>query len=198
MDSVMPTAQHMTVARHWPLPVTALLLLATLAWTTSIASARSPGVRSIVVTAFGPVHTPSELYADLARGPESWVGQVALVRGRVVYSLARTGLHNVSGTVSMPSLVDPDAHGVVLPLPLAAGSTDPLLEFLRHLPLVGRFVPRPQRMRWGTVTAYRVQLRTRPDTVCGASTCYEAVLLDAAPPDDEPVLARPGLPPQPF
>ena len=124
--------------------------------------------------------------------------QVALVRGRVVYSLLRTCLHNLSCTVSMPSLVDPDAHGMVVPLPLAAGSTDPLLEFLRHLPLVGRFVPRPQRMRWGTVTAYRVQLRTRPDTVWGASTCYEAVLLDAAPADDEPVLARPGLPPQPF
>jgi hypothetical protein len=78
MDSVMPIAQHTTVARHWPLPATALLLMATLAWTISIASARSPGVRNIVIAAFGPVHMPSDPYADLARGPESWVGQVAL------------------------------------------------------------------------------------------------------------------------
>ena len=194
MDSFIPTTQHITVARHWPLLATALLLLATLAWTTRIASARSPSVRSIVVTTFGPVHTPSELYADLVRGPESWVRQVALVRGSVVGAC----LHNLSCTVRMPSLIDADAHGVVLPLPLDPGSTDPLLEFLRHLPLVGRFAPRPQVVRWGTVTTYRVQLRTMPDTVCGASTCHEAVLLDTAPTDDEPVITRPGSAPQPF
>jgi hypothetical protein len=66
------------------------------------------------------------------------------------------------------------------------------------MPLVGRFVPRPQVVRWGMVMTYRVQLRPMPATVCGASTCYGALLLDASPVDDEPVMARPGLPPQPF
>jgi len=53
-------------------------------------------------------------------------------------------------------------------------------------------------VRWGPVITYRVQLRTMPATACGAATCYEARLLDAAPMDDEPMTARPGLPPQPF
>ena len=56
-----------------------------------------------------------------------------------------------------------------------------LLVSMRHLPLLGRLLPAPQIIEWGTPTVYRIRLDAvscfTPDT----PICYEAILPDAAP-----------------
>jgi hypothetical protein len=52
---------------------------------------------------------------------------------------------------------------------------------LPDAPLLGGLLPAPRAVGWGTVATYRVELRTVAEGSCGAATCYEAVLLDAAP-----------------
>jgi hypothetical protein len=49
------------------------------------------------------------------------------------------------------------------------------------VPLLGGLLPAPQAVQWGEVATYRVELRAMPGKGCGAATCYEAGLLDAAP-----------------
>ena len=53
---------------------------------------------------------------------------------------------------------------------------DPLLAFLRRLPMVGRFVPCPQRPYWDMLTVYRIQISRPPVNVFAGE---DAVLLDA-------------------
>jgi hypothetical protein len=64
---------------------------------------------------------------------------------------------------------------------LAWVDPDPLLTFVRWVPLLGGLLPARQVVDWGEVATYRVELRAVTDVPCSASTCYEAMLLDAAP-----------------
>lgn len=77
-----------------------------------------------------------------------------------------------SGIVMQISLVDAGPPDNALPLALRWGTPDPTLAFLRRLPVVGRFAPRPQRPHWGVPAVYRLQL-----------SGGDAVLLDANPED---------------
>jgi hypothetical protein len=63
---------------------------------------------------------------------------------------------------------------------LAWATPDPLLAVVRRVPLLSGLLPAPEAVNWGTVATYRVQLRVMPDKPCGDTTCYEAMLLDAA------------------
>jgi hypothetical protein len=82
-----------------------------------------------------------------------------------------------------PRLVlgDDDSAATVVPLPLVPAGPDPLLAMVRRVPLLGDLLPAPQAVRWEEVATYRVELRAAPNEMCGAATCYEALLLDAAP-----------------
>jgi hypothetical protein len=77
--------------------------------------------------------------------------------------------------------VAPGVAGVD-PLPVVWSRPDPFWAFLRRLPLVGSLAPRPRAFRWDAAVVYRVRPQVQTRTYCGASACYEAVLLDPAAP----------------
>jgi hypothetical protein len=78
-------------------------------------------------------------------------------------------------------LGDADPAEIVAPLPLVWASPNPLLGVVRRVPLLGDLLPAPQAVIWEEVATYRVELRAMSDESCGAATCYEALVLDAAP-----------------
>jgi hypothetical protein len=121
----------------------------------------------------GPVYSVLAVQAGLRRSPAAWVGRTILVQGIVVAG-------EPVGYPS-PSLVDADATAAVDPLPLSRIGPDRPRAFLRRLPWLGSLAPRAQAIRWDEVAVYRVRLRVQTHAFCGASVCYEAVLLDATP-----------------
>jgi hypothetical protein len=127
------------------------------------------------------VYSVAVLHARLVHSPAAWAGRVVEVRGIAVGSGCATWPSPESSSCQgWPSsiLVDP-ARPIRLPLTL--GAPDPLLALLRRLPLAGQLVPPPQVVQWGAVATYRVQLRAMPDGSCATATCYQALLVDAAP-----------------
>jgi hypothetical protein len=121
------------------------------------------------------VYTVAELRRQVLRTPQDWMGRTVQVQGRVVSYRARTDPFTWRTHVI---LIDAGVPTWGEGLPLVAGPVDPMLAVLRRTPLVGRLVPRPQPLHWDTLAIYRVQVHTRPGSSC--TTCYEAVLLDAA------------------
>lgn len=121
------------------------------------------------------VYTVADLLGHLRRGPNGWSGRVVLVSG-AVESYPRIGV----AMVRIPLVLsNPEAPGGAEVIVLVQGAPDPVLTVLRWLPLVRRVVPSAQRLRWGEPAVYRIKLRRMEDPAC--DTCYEAVLLDAAP-----------------
>jgi hypothetical protein len=134
----------------------------------------------------GPVYTLSELQARLAQ-PDLWLGRTlrvwALAQPCPTWGSPLSPLHCANW---QPQLVDPHDGTLDPPLPLAGEPGDPLLGLLRGLPVVEHLLP-VQRLQWERPVTYRVRLRAGPAGPCIALTCYEAVLLDAAPdPPQEP------------
>jgi hypothetical protein len=80
-----------------------------------------------------------------------------------------------------PVLVDPAGTDLADPLPLTVGPSNPLLAFVRRVPVLGGLAPAPQAVHWEVVATYRVRLGAMPHRLCGTTPCYEARLLDAAP-----------------
>jgi hypothetical protein len=120
----------------------------------------------------GPVYTVAEVQAHLGLNRGAWVGRTLLVQGMVAGEPAND---------PSPSLVDASASPAVDPLPLAWAGPDPRRAFFRRLPWLGSLAPKAQAMHWGEVAIYRVRVLAQTHTYCGASVCYEAVVLDAAP-----------------
>jgi len=127
------------------------------------------------------VYSVVEVQSRLAHDPKAWVGRTVLVRGLIERCVASRSVRARQPCDKWPAvLVDPGSFGVSAPLPLMWGSLDPLLAFLRELPLVSWLVVPPQAPHWWTLATYRVQLRAAPQDLCSAGACYEALLLDAA------------------
>jgi hypothetical protein len=126
-----------------------------------------------------PIYRVADLRRAVGRDPGSWLGRTVVVRGRMAtYSTWSAPDSIVKATV----LVDPGTAYDTTALSVVLGSEDPLLTFLRHVPLLGEQVPAPQALRWGAVATYRVQLRLAPAVSCsGMRVCYAALLLDAEP-----------------
>lgn len=138
------------------------------------------------VAAVGPVYTVSELRADLAHDPQAWLGHTVLVRGMPVG--APVSCPATASCAFMPlGLMDPPASRPGSYLLLSMGPPNPLLALLRRLPLVGRFMPGPQLLRWTTPAIYRIQIQGTAGTSRGVPARYEALLLDAAPPAHGPL-----------
>jgi hypothetical protein len=128
----------------------------------------------------GPVYTVAQVRAQLDRDPAAWMRQMLWVRGRIAgcRAILPAGAHSVCRDWDRYYLTDTDEPATE---PLERGSPAPLLLALRRLPPLGGLLPAPQAVDWGEVATYRVELRAMPGEPCGAATCYEAVLLDAAP-----------------
>jgi hypothetical protein len=136
------------------------------------------------VGAVAPVYTVSELRAGLADNRHAWLGHTVLVRG---VALGPACPPNASCVLAWPALVDADATGPGSSLPLSMGPANSLLALLRRLPLVGRLVPGPQRLRWGRPAVYRVQVRDAASTSPRGTRHDETVLLDPALPGHGPM-----------
>lgn len=128
-----------------------------------------------------PVYSMAQIQAYLARQPGQWLGRTvrlwALAQPCPTWGSPHSPLHCAGW---QPQLVDPDDAALNPPLPLVARSGGSLFGLLRRLPLVGRLLP-VQRLVWERPEAYRVRLRAQTSRSCLASSCYEALLLDAAP-----------------
>jgi hypothetical protein len=146
------------------------------------------------------VYSVAQVRSGLAHHPGAWVGQTILVRGIVLgggFPIRFRLVHVVRPAMSIPivalaisplqpsdALVDASTQSPALGLPLAYGPSDPVLSFLRRLPWIGRFAPGPQRLSASQdgPAVYRVRLQVAPAGTCGRRRCYEALLLDSAPP----------------
>jgi hypothetical protein len=131
----------------------------------------------------GPVYTVAQVQAQLARRPRAWTNRALLLRG--VAEVAGCVVDTPDGQLlcgpARAVLGDAGPPPTGASLPLALAGSDPLLAVVRRVPLLGGLLPAGQMVHWGEVATYRVELRVMPDQVCGAATCYGALLLDAAP-----------------
>jgi hypothetical protein len=119
----------------------------------------------------GTVYSVAEIDAHLAQDPGSWLGRTLQVRGEVV-PCALTASLSVGPCAELTS-----ADGE----PYATGqATTPQADTLPAA-LLSQLTPSSPTLHWGVVATYRVQLLAIPDSVCGASACAEANLLDSAP-----------------
>jgi hypothetical protein len=128
----------------------------------------------------GPVYAVAAVQALLRQDPAAWAGRVVGVRGIAVTSGCATwpSPENSACREWRAGMVDADRATA---LPLATGAPNSLLALLRRLPLLGGLLPAPQVVHWGEAATYRVELRAITDKPCGAPSCYEAMVLDAAP-----------------
>lgn len=173
-----------------------ILVALMLAGGAGVAIARGSG-------SFSQVYSVREVRAGIARHPSAWLGRTVLVRAiasgawlplaiggpgsgsgfTVMWFYGGRGRPLPSTRTILPSalLTDSSTQAPAAGLPLAFGGEDPLLSFLRRLPWIGRFMPRPRSLNWGSPAIYHVRLQSAPAGSCGHAICYEAVLLDAVP-----------------
>jgi hypothetical protein len=125
--------------------------------------------------------------ADVQHGlhtrPALWVGRTLLVRGKVVSAIPCIGDRACSALAPglwQQNSVAPAMPMAVEPLSLAHTGLTPWFARLRGVPILGGLLPAPQTLRFGAVATYRVQLRARARSICGAGICFEAALVDPA------------------
>lgn len=123
-----------------------------------------------------PIYTVPQVLAGLNSNPAAWIGRTALVQGSALSIVPSCGLrHWCPSGLYAPKTPRP---GPILLL--EPGPADPLIERLRHLPLLGTIVPRPQRMREQTPAVYRLRFQAVPHVTCDNGPCVTALLVDAA------------------
>ena len=122
------------------------------------------------------VYTVAEVQAKLAHDPEAWLHRTLRVRGIAVAAGCAGQTPDSTSLCGPPhfSLSDADPSGGPARLTLVWAGGSPLLTALRRLPLLGRFAPAPQEIRWEVVAVYRVRLQEDPR----CSACYEVLLPD--------------------
>lgn len=126
------------------------------------------------------VYTVADLHGYLTGGPGSWVGREVLVRATAEPCPWWGSLAQQCGGRPLV-LVGIDPENQADPLPLDRAAPPGLLVAARRLPLVGRLLPPPRPLPMFTPAHFRVKLLALPPGTCGQATCYEAVVLDAAP-----------------
>ena len=172
----VPRRHDVTVIRPRPAILAILLPLAALACT---------GVRPDVLVyralshtsfaALSPPYAVTDVERLLAQAPGGWVGRTVMVQARATIDRTWDPPDNI---VTRIVLVDPQSRASNLRLYLRWGSPDPLLATLRRLPVVGRFMPRPQLPLVGMPGIYRVRLCCLPDW---STRSADVALVDADP-----------------
>jgi hypothetical protein len=177
----MASTDALILARRRLVAAPALCLASLLGWALLVAAA---DIRATLALG-GPLYTVAEVQAHLAHGPRYWVGRTLFVRGEIVPCLAMPSAANHLCAALAPRGWQPPSpspwRAANDPLPVVRAGLDPFLAPVRRLPPLGDLLPAPQVLQWGAVATYRVHVRTIPNSLCGASVCYEALLLDAAP-----------------
>lgn len=123
-----------------------------------------------------PVYTVPQVLAGLNNDPTAWVGRTALVQGSALSIVPSCGLRRWCPS----GLYAPKTSRPGPILLLEPGPSDPLIEQLRRLPLLGAIVPHPQRMHEDTPAVYRLHFQAVPHVTCDNGPCVTALLVDAA------------------
>jgi hypothetical protein len=163
-------------AAPWRISVALLLPLVAVAGLVVWPALLLPATRAAVGTCpLGPLATVAQVDRALTQDPAGCRGRSVVVRGRAVRSLTWQAPDSL---VLQSALVDGAHPEGLLSLSVSWGRPDPLLAALRRVPLLGRWVPPPQRLHLGMPAFYRVQLCAPAGAAPG---CAGAVLLDADP-----------------
>lgn len=130
----------------------------------------------------GRVYTVAQVRAMMARNPSEWVGRTVLVRGTATETVLACPFRSAfkCGAIGWTE-IDPDAPGAH-PLIVAPAPPDALLDSLRRLPLLGRFLPARSSLHEGR-GVYQIRLRATPGCPYPSAnpSCANATLLAAAP-----------------
>lgn len=119
----------------------------------------------------GPVYTVAAVADGLAYQPSAWIGRTVKVRGMTW----QVGLpSNGQPLTSVFYLSDPGTFNILL---VGFGHQSALLGYLRQLPLIGTYLPRPESVLFGSIGVYRLHL-TGPARSCATTSCPRAVLVD--------------------
>lgn len=124
-----------------------------------------------------PIYSVGQLDAGLRSGPRLWLGRTVFIRGVLDICPANW------------SCFQPDAltdHGSsTTRIPARLSPVDPIIDWFRHLPIVGRFAPRRPGTTYDEKGTYRVRIVDRAKAACAISYCthaysYYVLVLDGA------------------
>jgi len=151
MVNSMPTIGR-TITMSATCLIVGLLAVAACAWISSAIS------RSLPVGLDGPVYSVAQVRNELGRAPAQWAGRTVQIRGILqsspTWPCAFTGGTCAAAETQLTDAETPGAAG----LTVAITPAEPLVRWLRRLPLLGPLFP-SQTPRWGTVATYRVAMR---------------------------------------
>ncbi len=154
--------------------VVGLLAVAACAWISSTIS------RALPVGLDGPVYTVAQVRDELGRVPARWAGHTVQIRGILqsspTWPCAFTGETCAAAETQLTDAGTPGTSGAV-GLTVTITPEEPLVRWLRRLPLLGPLLP-AQTPRWGTVATYRVAMRRGP----GSGTTIALTMSDATLP----------------
>jgi hypothetical protein len=171
----MSMPRHDATPRLCQAPREPLVLLTVFALTAAILVALSMIVLpAIGDAASGPVYTIGDLNQRIAGNARAWMGRTVRVEGMAVSYRTRSGpftwqQHFILVDARTPYSTDR--------LPLAIGSSNPILTLVRRIPVIGGLAGGAPELQTGVPAVYRVQLQALPTAFCAA--CYEVVLRDS-------------------
>ena len=125
----------------------------------------------------GPVYAVATLRVQLERDPRAWAGRMAWVRA--IAEVCRLPMDGPGSPCRerQPVLVDDLAGSEIGVLPLEGVRVSSLWSALGRLPLIGRLVPPPPAVRWGSMATYRVQVQRLPCPRPAGGACFAALVL---------------------
>jgi hypothetical protein len=133
---------------------------------------------SMLHTSVAPLYTVAALREQLARQPASVVGRTLAVQGIV----QNCGPGDAAPAYCLAPVPRADPAEAIDPFPVAWAQPAPLRRWLAGLPLLGRLVHVGRPVFPDQAGTYPLRLRMETNKYCGEPVCYEALLLDAAPP----------------
>jgi hypothetical protein len=153
------------------------IVLITALWSAAVVLVMSV-CGSTLHTSGAAVYTVTALRERLGSQPASVVGRTLSVQGIV----QTCGPYDIAPPYCLAPGYQADPAMTVDPFPLVWTAPDPLRRWLAGLPLIDALVHVGQPVSPGEVGTYALRLRVQTGDYCGEPVCYEALLLDAAPP----------------
>jgi hypothetical protein len=135
-------------------------------------------------TAVAPVYTVAQIHVLLKYHPASALGHTVQVRGILEGPFVFCGDSRPCPPATL-GLIDTETQSIGPDqyLPVVARTSGGLWHLLRNVPLLQTFIPAPQRLQFGIMATYRLQLRAAP-VLCSrnpAVLCAEGLVPDAVP-----------------
>jgi hypothetical protein len=173
--SINSNMEYGPMMRHGAL-VAGLLVAILLAGTITLAARGLDGS----ATGMQPAYPVAAAEAGLRHHPSAWLGRTVLIRGVVLGRFLDPECSRPTcpgtGAYSLGPALSADGMAPAL-LPLVPAPAGAWLAALRHIPVLLRFLPRPQAVQLFKEATYRVHLQ-ESHQVCGARACVDAILVD--------------------